>query len=353
MEPAVTPAPSAEAQLAFLSKLQRLFAEGDFTATYKFALLIALADLAVERGRDDADPLHLSHRDIAGKFIELYWQQTAPYVAGRQNAAVGVLVQNNGAQAAVVNAVAEFRRRNPAATVHSALALPDYPRLLLAVAQTVSAQPINYLQNLGGQTETFLFERQRGAVTLNPGVGYCLRRFQPLVQQLARSHWIDHIKRNRLNASLLGATDDLRSFLFETPRQALAIIGAGLRKLTNGRCFYCGEGVADVDVDHFVPFALYPRDLVHNFVLAHPSCNRSKSDTLAARPHLERWLAQMTQHDDSLQEIGEASGVVSERAASQAVARWGYSNAEAGGAQAWLRPKSYEPVDASYLGCFI
>ena len=42
--------PSAEQQLAFLTKLQRLFAEGDFTATYKFALLIALSDLAVELG---------------------------------------------------------------------------------------------------------------------------------------------------------------------------------------------------------------------------------------------------------------------------------------------------------------
>jgi len=45
-------APSPEVQLVFLSKLQRLFAEGDFTATYKFALLIALPELAVELGQD-------------------------------------------------------------------------------------------------------------------------------------------------------------------------------------------------------------------------------------------------------------------------------------------------------------
>jgi len=30
--------PSEKDQLVFLSKLQRLFAEGDFTATYKYAL---------------------------------------------------------------------------------------------------------------------------------------------------------------------------------------------------------------------------------------------------------------------------------------------------------------------------
>ena len=41
-----------EFQLAFLNKIQRLFAEGDFTASYKYALLIAIADIAVESGRD-------------------------------------------------------------------------------------------------------------------------------------------------------------------------------------------------------------------------------------------------------------------------------------------------------------
>ena len=44
--------PSADQQLGFLSKLQRLFAEGDFTATYKYALLIAMADLAIEVSDD-------------------------------------------------------------------------------------------------------------------------------------------------------------------------------------------------------------------------------------------------------------------------------------------------------------
>ncbi len=58
------PPPSAEAQLAFLAKLQRLFAEGDFTATYNFALLIALADLAV--GDDLSSDSHVHRSPIGG-----------------------------------------------------------------------------------------------------------------------------------------------------------------------------------------------------------------------------------------------------------------------------------------------
>ena len=43
----MTGAPIGE--ISFLRKLQRLLAEGDFVATYKFALLKALADLCLER----------------------------------------------------------------------------------------------------------------------------------------------------------------------------------------------------------------------------------------------------------------------------------------------------------------
>jgi 5-methylcytosine-specific restriction endonuclease McrA len=345
----VTPAPSAESQLEFLSKLQRLFNEGDFTATYKYALLIAMADLSVEHGRDDGEPLKLSHRQLAQKFIELYWQQSAPYSAGTQRAQHGLLAQNKGTQAAVISAIVAFRQKHPSATAQGAQTTSGYSDLLRRVAQTVSAQPVNYLQNMGGTTDTFLYQREIGHIVLNAGVAYCLRRFQPLVQQLARSHWVGHIKSNRLNHSILGSNDDLEAFLFETPRHALTIIGKGLRKLNDCRCFYCESKVNEADVDHFVPFSMYPRDLAHNFVLAHPSCNRSKSDTLAALPHLERWLEFITKNDTALQEIGAAAGRSIDMDSTRAVARWGYSNALMGGGQAWRKASDYEPVTDGYM----
>ena len=95
------PPPSAEAQLAFLAKLQRLFSEGDFTATYKFALLIALADLAVELGADDgAEALLLVQQArSAERFVHLYWRHAMPYGTGRAGSQPRpALVQNIGAQ---------------------------------------------------------------------------------------------------------------------------------------------------------------------------------------------------------------------------------------------------------------
>lgn len=348
------PPPSAEAQLAFLAKLQRLFGEGDFTATYKFALLIALADLAVELGQDDGSELTLSTRRLGERFIDLYWRHVTPYSRGSADAEIGVLAQNNGAQAAVISAIDEFRARVPAASAQVASRHPTYVTLLSAVTQTVSAQPLNYLQNFGGGTDEFLYDRPApGRVRLKAGVMYCLRRFQPLVQQMARLRWVDHVKANRRNRSILGDAGDLEEFLFSTSRQSLASMGLGLRRLEGASCFYCGTGMTSVDVDHFIPFAHYPRDIAHNFVLAHPACNRSKSDMLAAKKHLDRWLERLERRAADLTELGVQAGLVADAAVCRRVASWGYSTGFASGGAAWLAPNSFEPIDASYIECFV
>lgn len=346
--------PSAESQLAFLAKLQRLFTEGDFTATYKFALLISLADLAVELGSDDDSELIISNRRIAERFVQLYWQHATPYGIGRPGLMPGVLVQNVGAQAAVLTAIADFRAEAGIATHQQAKSLPAYRALVSKVAATVSSQPLNYLQNFGGSTDPFIYERDnRGSVRFKLGVTYCLRRFYPLIQQLSRVHWVEHIKSNRRNHSILGEAGDLENFLFSTSRQSLAIIGAGLRKLDGCRCFYCGEGLSEGDVDHFIPFSLYPRDLAHNFVLAHSTCNRSKSVTLAARPHLERWLDRLQRRSADLADLGVQAGVGSDEATTKRVVAWGYANSHEAGGHAWLAANHYEPVDGGYLSLLV
>lgn len=342
--------PSAEDQLTFLSKLQRLFSEGDFTATYKFALLIALADLAVERGDDTAAPMTLTLRDIAARFIALYWNHVAPFGGLKGAQAAGMLSQNLGAQAAVLSAIADFRRQTNVMTIGQAIQAASYPALLSKVVGVVSAQPVSYLQNFGGVTDQFLYERSGpGRLKLKPGAAFCLRRFYPLVQQLARSHWVGHIKSNNRNQQLLGKSSDLEAFLFSTSRQSLAALGAQLRKLDGPRCFYCGHTLEEHEVDHFIPFSMYPRDLPANFVLAHPRCNRSKSDSLAAKEHLERWVERLVHRASALHEIGDAAGLVDEPNTIHRVAAWSYSAALRARSRAWKAPSIFEQVDDTYL----
>lgn len=350
------PEPTAEEQLVFLGKVQRLFAEGEFTATYKFALLVSLVELAIEVPRlGGTSELELSVRSIATKFIELYWRQSFDYVAGRPGTKSGVLVQNLGNQAAVVNAIREFRvgAGLKGASLAVARQTNGFRTLVSQVAAVVSAQPLNFLQNFGGKTDEFLYRRGRpGFIVLRPGVPYCLQRFQPLIQQLARAHWVDHIKGNRRNAAMLGENSDLESFLFSTSRATLSMYGAHLRKLFGATCFYCRAPMSAVDVDHFIPFAAYPRDLGHNFVLAHPACNQSKSDSLAAYDHLARWLERNDRWKQAIAEISEECGLVHEADATRAIADWSYRSSCSLKGVAWIAKRHYESLGPRHLALF-
>ena len=216
---------------------------------------------------------------------------------------------------------------------------------MTSVASTAAKQPINYLQNVGGGTLPFLYERNPNSITLKSGVAYCLRRFQPLIQQLARSRWTDFIKKNTKNISILGEKDDLNSFLFETSRKTLAFVCKGLKELYGNKCFYCNKSTSELEVDHFIPFSLYPRDLMHNFVLACPACNRSKSDTLAAKMHLDKWVELITNNSEAVAKIGEQAGVSSNLETSLAIAKWGYESATLSNGLTWNKQGSYDKPD--------
>ena len=60
--------PTPEEQVLFLRNIQRLLVEGQFTASYKFALLHAIADLCVLKGDDSGAALVLDVKDIAEKY---------------------------------------------------------------------------------------------------------------------------------------------------------------------------------------------------------------------------------------------------------------------------------------------
>src|SRR5262245_46402158 len=95
------PIPTPDDQVLFLRNIQRLLAEGLFVASYKFALVHALADLAVLKGEDSGAPLELETKEIAEKFVELYWRQCRPFQVGGAVSSL-ILQQKTGRQQALV-----------------------------------------------------------------------------------------------------------------------------------------------------------------------------------------------------------------------------------------------------------
>lgn len=342
------PPPSAEDQLQFLSHLQRILDEGSFAATYKYALLMALADLSVEYGDDSGDLLSLSLTDIAEKCIQYYWRQSVPYPGGHQHT---ILYQNNGQQAAVINAVATTRPEYGHSLAKARRDVRNWSRLVNRVATTVEKMPLWKLQVVGNQEHCFLYQHQLkdGQVTLLPGVAYCFRRFHSMIVGMLQGAWVAEIRKIKQNQDMLGQKKDLQEFLFGSERDSLAPYQSILMEQQESRCFYCDHKItATGDVDHFIPWSRYPIDLGHNFVLAHADCNRHKKDYIAAPVHLRHWVERNNFAGDWLAEKFNQRGLVHDLDASQQIVHWAYSQAEHVGSRVWLDKNQLVPLEKSW-----
>lgn len=167
--------PSAEEQVQFLLRIQRLLGEGLFTATYKYALLMALADLSVELGDDSGDQLEIDAERIAEKFIEYYWRQTLPFLGS------GILSQNKGKPPVVVTLLLQTRSKFGDSLAAAQRDRPAWQSLIRQVADNIRAMPLRYLQNVGGECLAFLYDPPAGAAPRR------IRLFQGLHSAFAAS----------------------------------------------------------------------------------------------------------------------------------------------------------------------
>ena len=173
--------PTPAQQLSFLDHVQRLFDEGEFSATYKFALLQSITELAVEHGEDSGESLELSFELIADKFLEIYWPQVAPYT---RDGLAAVLIQNSGRQAATITLLQELRSRH--GTLPKARASADWAKALRKTVALLKEMPLWRLQILRREQVRFLYEpASEAAIRLLPGVMFNLRRFHGLLHQLS------------------------------------------------------------------------------------------------------------------------------------------------------------------------
>ncbi|EPP8382642.1 TPA: HNH endonuclease signature motif containing protein [Acinetobacter baumannii] len=324
--------PTAQEQLKFLKNIQLILQSGSFSSTYKFALLISLSRLSIEKGEDEGGTLILEYTDLAEKFIELYWKQAVPYTFHEDGQLI--LNQNNGKQAAIVNRIILLRQS------YSSLGLlrrdtSVWLKLLKEVAKTIKEMPVRYLQNINGQNFEFLYrlEYSNKQLTLLPQVMYCLRQFSEIIEELCQKRWIDYIRKNSTNAPILNKLPNLEQFMFEPSRNQLNAVANVLVELQECKCFYCNKSMkkGSYAVDHFIPWSMYPSDTGHNFVLADSSCNSKKSNLLASDEFLHKWRERNEEQDLIIVDRISVLGFLTDKERSHKVADWAYAQGKENG----------------------
>jgi hypothetical protein len=332
-------------QVAFINYLQRLLVEGDFVATYKFALLNAIADICIERplrlDLDSSNQDKIYYTEITEKFIELYWQHATPFdeVDGK----AFILLQNAGAQAAIINQLYLLKQQG-VTSLTQLKQHKDWQKLLNKALKVLKDGPLWRLQLLAGQLDCYYYphDKSKDYIQLQPGVSFCFRRFHDLVVGLVRNSWIDKIRAYPRNQLVIGDKGNLSDFLFGTNRQSLLKARHVMHDIQQGSCFYCKKKIQTTgQVDHFIPWARYPNDLAHNFVLAHGNCNREKSAHLAAQSHRDAWYEQnIITHSSAISsELSQYFSADSRR--SEAVASWAYQQGSQSNALLWLTGKTF------------
>jgi hypothetical protein len=248
--------------IRFGERLLALLEYGSFTATYKYAVLLALLDLCLEHaGRTGEPPSSLTTVQLAEKVVELYWPQTVPF-AGADGVAPPktVLRQNTTGQAEIVSLILRFRRDrapDPYGPLHRAkLAAPTaYHRLIAQVEWKLVEMLLPRLQQLGRAHDPFIYQIGWNAsvkagqvrssdfdnrILLFEGAGENLVRLAPLIRPLAHREWTAMVA--KINRDVVHESH-LEDFLFGTERGAVARLAPALRELQDDRCFYCASSL--------------------------------------------------------------------------------------------------------------
>jgi hypothetical protein len=328
--------PTASQQLDFLKKIERLLSHGSFTATYKYALLIALANLAVEKGDDSDGELPIDLDDLAQEFARLYW--TAPRPFG--NLGEPLRQSRAGDQDAIIEIVLPVAEKTGWAYSRVREYAGEVGDMTRSARRLVCRYPLFHLQEVrevhGGSSEpdNFLYERPPASeaermrmqlISLKPGVGACLRKLHGVVVRLCESEWARWLR--KANAKL-GADSKLEDELFGDERADLSHVVEPLMGLQEGRCFYSGrrlDGGDGIQVDHFIPWSMFAFDSAFNLVLVRKEINASKSASLASPRHLEKVLARNRESAGALEQMG---GAAIDSKKFRSVARWAYDAAE-------------------------
>lgn len=325
-------------------RLLQVIDEGQRTATYKLALVLALIDACAERvDQSGRAPATLTTRDVAEHVVRIYYPQVREYVglSGEPTPLRQISNKSSVSIAAVLRlrmaagdrSLGSAEREQPA----------EYTKCVEAVEANFARYPLLLLQVLGGVSVPFLYtvdwsdhvtrrqlDRQPGVLTFVDGAADELLRLAPLVRPLVEVHWVREVSKwSKLSVE----EPHLRHHLFGADRTTFPDwLRSLLRETQQGRCFYCAAplGSRPTQVDHVLPWSRWPNDAVENLVLADRACNGDKSDRLVVARHVERWLDHVEGRGPVLAERASVHGWETSPERSVALMRAGYAHIPAG-----------------------
>jgi 5-methylcytosine-specific restriction endonuclease McrA len=293
--------------------------DGAATGSNKFALLLALIDLAPSVTDEDS----LGVDDIARKLLELHWDHPRPF----NGQVLRQVVSGNRANSTAVLEVQRLQQRwdcsvvPPFAMARNVLDQQDWEGAVKSVAAATAKNPLRLLQTVNGQQISFLYEVVGPSVRFLPGAISALVRYGPLLRELVEFRYVKFVARANTKTNQPSLEDRVAEHLFGAERFMPPVpLRHQLWELQEHVCIYTGQPIDDPllltgnsSVDHVVPWSRARISDIENFVLTTRSVNSAKGNLLLAPGLVERWSIHLEKNGDALGALASRFGWPTDR----------------------------------------
>jgi hypothetical protein len=285
--------------------------------SYKFAMLKALCDMAIELPDGECA---IAIDALADRFIAIYWEQSREFA--------GIELNHGGSTenpARAITLVKEWR----ASFGSNFWRFQKSPHFVVPRNEMRSLIRRDVLWRLQPQDESpFIYRHAPGAdhIQLVPGAVEAMRELHMLLSDLIESQWTRWVQRR--NPAIV-SENTLRDHLFGMHRRQIRRVVPRLMELQEGRSFYSDKDLQShsVHVDHFIPWSVSRHDALGNLVLCTAEENIRFSDLLKSKRLRQSWERRNSKHASALVSIARETGLRWDPDATAAIAAWAYRNA--------------------------
>ena len=256
-------------------------------SSYKYAFFKAILDNIFNV---DLNDYSLSYDTIALRFTEIYWnlslrfhlKQMPVYARGAQMTYVErklfAFCDKLGFDCSEKNSIFPFESLRP-----------DLQLILSGQIRSVMLKNVVGAFYADTEGQLYSFSKKEGGIVLNPDSYRACVKYKSDFEKINYYEWIKYLEKVNSEEDSYALANKLDE---STERNNLHLYRNALQRFGQVTCFYCHRPLVTPKnrkspVDHCIPWSFVKDDKIWNFVLACPSCNSAKSNSLPVESYIE------------------------------------------------------------------
>lgn len=314
------------------------------TTTYKYAFFKAVLDNLFNV---DLENHFLSYDAIALRFTEIYWNLVLNFHLKQMP------VSQRTAMTAVERKLFDFCQKYHFDYSQKQQIFPFESLrgdLQLEITKVIKREMLKYVVGAfykDTEGQLYSFNKEEGGIHFNPHAYTACVTFKTDFEKINYYEWIKYLEKVNKEEDAYALASKLDA---STERNNLSLYRQVLQQFGQQHCFYCHKNLKQeataIPVDHCIPWSFVKDDKLWNFVLACPTCNGAKSNTLPA----ETYLADIKQRNLSLLNMDIPLVKEDFKSYSHAKLEAMYRSALFNGFQANWKPRTIAPLPTYGFG---